>query len=319
MIGMFGRRLLWVTLASLGLVAGGDCLALGTGLFESVPSSWGDPVLVGEEGVERFRFVTVDFSQLGVGLAGGSFRAETRLSLNLFPGTTVGAELEWIGQGYAGGRLWVGRVEGESEGRVVFAFDERSLSGTVVVGPTVYQIRGDGDPVHLVRQLSAANSAELLPLVGAPGQGLTAEQQLFHLVNHERRIHGLYPYEWNELLAAAARAHSRDMARRSFFSHINPDGMDAGERMRAAGYDWAASGENIAAGQKTPIEVLEAWLNSPGHRRSILRDGSSADGIFFCDVGVGYVEAPHSTYVHYWTLKLGRLRGTNGCPPASSP
>jgi uncharacterized protein YkwD len=54
-----------------------------------------------------------------------------------------------------------------------------------------------------------------------------------------------------------------------------------------------ASGENIAGGQQTPQEVVDAWLRSPGHCRNIMGD--------FTHLGVSYVNRPGTTYVNYWT------------------
>lgn len=71
-------------------------------------------------------------------------------------------------------------------------------------------------------------------------------------------------------LDAAARAHADDMARNGFFSHKSPTAGRVGDRVAARGYDWCFVAENIAFGQRSEAEVLETWLQSPGHRKNIM-------------------------------------------------
>lgn len=99
-------------------------------------------------------------------------------------------------------------------------------------------------------------------------------------------------------LRCAARVHSLDMATRGFFDHVNPDGEDPFDRMERAGYSFQAAGENIAAGQTTPQEVVDGWLLSPGHCSNIM-------GPDFTEIGVGYVFAPEDQFPHYWTQTFG--------------
>lgn len=98
------------------------------------------------------------------------------------------------------------------------------------------------------------------------------EEEVFDLVNDIRAEHGLPAYKDDDTLADVARAHSQDMIDRSFFDHTNPDGELPWDRVSDAGIRWYAVAENIAAGQSTPEAVVEAWMNSPGHRANILGD-----------------------------------------------
>jgi uncharacterized protein YkwD len=100
-------------------------------------------------------------------------------------------------------------------------------------------------------------------------------------------------------LRCAARVHSLDMATRGFFDHQNPDGESPFDRMERAGYSFFAAGENIAAGQTSPQQVVDGWLQSPGHCMNIM----SPD---FTEIGVGYVSAPEGMLPHYWTQVFGR-------------
>lgn len=100
---------------------------------------------------------------------------------------------------------------------------------------------------------------------------------------------------WNSLLANAGTAHSTDMVLNGFFAHNGSDGNNVGYRAHIQGYLWAYVGENIARGQKTIIDVMTAWMNSPVHCANIMNPN-------FTEVGVGVVDAPDGT--KYWTMVL---------------
>ncbi|GGK30598.1 hypothetical protein GCM10008955_25480 [Deinococcus malanensis] len=100
----------------------------------------------------------------------------------------------------------------------------------------------------------------------------------------------------NAQLAQAAQAHASDMAARNYFSHTSQDGRTMADRITAAGYRWSTIGENIAAGQTTPEEVVSGWLSSPGHCRNIMNPA-------FRELGVGYVQG--GSYRHYWVQNFG--------------
>ncbi len=295
------RRL--IVLAWLIPVAFGGAFAHGEELLSAAAAESADSRLIGVEGVQRYRFVSVNVERLGTSVGGGDFEPERVVTITLFPDVRVRAELERVGAGNSAAWLWVGRCTEPRGGSAFFAVSESTISGTVTVGDRVYQIRNDGDRVHVVRELSCAKSEELHSLIFEPG-GMTVDRQLFHLLNHERALRGLPKYEWNDALAQAAREHSRDMGRRHFFGHVNPDGQDAGDRMRKAGYEWSAWSENIAAGQRAPIEVLEAWLNSPGHRGNIICNADENDGACLTDVGIGHAQFTNNALRQFWTLKL---------------
>ncbi|GAA2096119.1 hypothetical protein GCM10009801_65440 [Streptomyces albiaxialis] len=95
-------------------------------------------------------------------------------------------------------------------------------------------------------------------------------QQVAALVNAEREKKGCGPVKVNSKLNTAALNHSADMDKRDFFDHSNPDGDDPGDRITAAGYGWSTYGENIARGQQSSKDVVQGWMDSPGHRANIL-------------------------------------------------
>lgn len=128
-----------------------------------------------------------------------------------------------------------------------------------------------------------------------PGQGDVAgfAYQVFTLANAEREAAGLTPFVWSDDLANIALAHSKDMNDRRFMSHTNPDGLSPFDRIRRYGLKYSGAAENIAAGQKTPEEVMQSWMSSEGHRANILNPGLK-------QLGVGFYEG-NGPYRTYWT------------------
>jgi uncharacterized protein YkwD len=103
-----------------------------------------------------------------------------------------------------------------------------------------------------------------------PELTLDPELELFvDLVNTHRESVGCPDLEWNSSVALVAQSHSEDMVQRGFFDHTNPDGESPFDRLAGAGISYSRAAENIAAGQPTAQVVLDAWLNSSGHRANI--------------------------------------------------
>ncbi|MBN0043822.1 TerD family protein [Streptomyces actuosus] len=122
------------------------------------------------------------------------------------------------------------------------------------------------------------------------------EAEVADLTNRERSRAGLRPLSADPRLAAAARAHSADMAARAYHAHTSPDGTRPRDRAAAAGSTRGTIGENIACGQRSPAEVVAGWMDSPGHRANILRPA-------FTHIGVGFAGGgPSGTY---WTQLFG--------------
>lgn len=90
------------------------------------------------------------------------------------------------------------------------------------------------------------------------------------------------PLSWNAFLAQAAVNHAQDMSSRNYFSHSSPEGLMADARARALGYQYSALNENIGSGTSSVKEIMTAWMNSPGHCRTIMDPA-------FKEMGAGYV------------------------------
>ncbi|WP_211266906.1 CAP domain-containing protein [Nonomuraea candida] len=102
--------------------------------------------------------------------------------------------------------------------------------------------------------------------------GTTAENEVVRLTNAERAKAGCKPLKHDAKLRAAAYGHSKDMATKGYFDHDSPSGEGPGDRIRGSGFSPISTwGENIAAGQRTAAEVVNGWMDSPGHRANILQ------------------------------------------------
>ncbi len=140
-------------------------------------------------------------------------------------------------------------------------------------------------------QPSPATPAPAKAATPAAGNGPTA--QVVALTNQARAQAGCPALRSDARLAAAAQAHSADMAANDYFEHDGLDGRSFAERLTAQGYP-SPGGENIAQGQQSAQEVVTAWLNSPGHRANI-------DNCSFTTIGVGLAGTDK-----YWTQDFGR-------------
>jgi uncharacterized YkwD family protein/spore coat assembly protein SafA len=118
------------------------------------------------------------------------------------------------------------------------------------------------------------------------------ENEVVRLTNEQRAKYGLPPLKIDWQLARVARYKSADMRDKNYFQHNSPTYGSPFTMMKNFGIQYRTAGENIAAGQRTPQEVVNAWMNSPGHRANILNKN-------FTHIGVGYAKG--GSYGHYWT------------------
>lgn len=151
----------------------------------------------------------------------------------------------------------------------------------------------------------AAVFKSFLPMLTGPTGTLSEEEspvarEVLALVNSARAANGCDPVTLDPKLTAAGQAHSEDMALNDYFSHTGADGSSASQRVTRAGYDWSRTGENIAAGYTSAAEVMEGWMDSPGHRANILSCAYTQMGLGYYDEAGDSFPGPYG-YRHYWT------------------
>ena len=118
------------------------------------------------------------------------------------------------------------------------------------------------------------------------------EDEVVRLINIERANLGLPALIKHWELSRVARYKSQDMIDKNYFSHISPTYGSPFTMMQSFGLRFSAAAENIAYGQRTPREVVNAWMGSPGHRANILSRA-------YTHTGVGAAKKSNGTL--YWT------------------
>ena len=132
---------------------------------------------------------------------------------------------------------------------------------------------------------------------GAPGEDNSEESvqeslahQVVRLVNEERAKAGLPALAIDVNTEAAALVRAKEI--KQSFSHTRPNGTQFATALKEQGVNYRGAGENIAWGQRTPEAVMQAWMNSDGHRANILKPK-------FTKIGVGHYQDASGT--NYWT------------------
>ena len=116
-----------------------------------------------------------------------------------------------------------------------------------------------------------------------------------HLASGQRGAHGLHALREDRRLNYVAQEHANWMARNGQMSHTGANGSRMSDRLRAAGIRTCFAAENVAFGQRDDRSVVRAWMNSSGHRRSILDRRASVGTVASAVDGVGQT---------YWVMLL---------------
>lgn len=140
----------------------------------------------------------------------------------------------------------------------------------------------------------------------ASAQAPTLATRALQLVN-EVRTHGARcgehsfgpapPVRLSDTLASVALGHASDMARHNYFEHEDLAGHSPADRVRAVGYQEKLVGENIAYGPTSADEVVQGWLDSPGHCENIMDPR-------FAEMGIAYAPGQSSRRGLYWVQLL---------------
>ena len=171
------------------------------------------------------------------------------------------------------------------------------LTHTVVKGDTMWKLAvkyqvGTSEIIDANPQISNPNliyPGQVLTIPQPDSSVRSFEQEVIRLVNEQRVKNGLNPLTENWELSRVARYKSQDMVDNRYFSHTSPTYGSPFQMIRAFGISFRQAGENIAYGQRTPQAVVNAWMNSSGHRANILNAS-------YTQIGVGYVANGN-----YWT------------------
>ncbi len=156
------------------------------------------------------------------------------------------------------------------------------------VWPTVPQTEATEPATEEPTEITEPTTAK--PAKKATDPLARLEEQALRLINLEREREGLAPLEFSEELQRCARIRSVEIVQE--FSHDRPDGQSCFSLNPEL-----IMGENIAYGQTTPRQVVDAWMDSPSHREIILMDRFTVSAVGCC-----YNKA-NDTY--YWVQLFG--------------
>lgn len=117
-------------------------------------------------------------------------------------------------------------------------------------------------------------------------------QEVVDLTNKERAKEGLKALQIDVKLTQSAQAKSQDMKNKNYFDHTSPTFGSPFDQMKSLGITYKSAGENIAMGQRSAAEVVDAWMKSPGHRANIMNPS-------FTHIGVGLSDSGF-----YWTQQF---------------
>lgn len=130
-------------------------------------------------------------------------------------------------------------------------------------------LTGAAGAAHLDRPVQGSSSVRA-------GIQSSAASEVIRLTNSARSQNGYAALVEDGALSEAAAVRAREIARS--FSHTRPSGGSFSSALSESGVSYLRAGENIASGQKSVSEVVNAWLNSPGHRANILNSSYSRIG-----------------------------------------
>lgn len=220
------------------------------------------------------------------------------------------------------------RVRGSHQGVLMRLIDDRNGDRQLSTGEVMRQRRSQNNSLQTVkatvdpgiyflqiRPLSRRSSRFTLQVRGHdvpttpepdPSPGIpTILQDVLRLTNQQRQQNGLSALRYDNQLASAAQTHTQNMALQDFFSHTGLDNSQPWDRVNQTGYSWSRVTENIAAGQRTAEQVVNGWMNSPGHRANILDPNVQ-------EIGLGHYYLSNDTgdtnYNHYWTQVFAKPR-----------
>lgn len=188
-------------------------------------------------------------------------------------------------------------ITGATVAALVFSASAATLYHTVEKGDTMWKLAvkykiGTSEIISANPQVENPNliyPGQVLSIPQTDSSVTAFEARVIALVNEHRAKYNLAPLSENWELSRVARFKSQDMCDNKYFSHTSPTYGSPFQMIKAFGISYRTAGENIAYGQRTPEAVVNAWMNSSGHRANILNAS-------YKQIGVGYVSNGN-----YWT------------------
>ncbi|MET3195141.1 putative YkwD family protein [Bacillus sp. OAE603] len=170
---------------------------------------------------------------------------------------------------------WVYITSGKTKGWAMVKYIKKSSTSKPTTKPTTQTLPTTKPTTQTVptnkQSSSNTNSSSLSAF----------ETKVVELTNVERSKAGLKPFKINNELSKVSCIKSQDMTDKNYFDHNSPTYGSPFDMMKKFGISYKTAAENIAKGQKTPEEVVKAWMNSSGHRANILNSNLDQIGVGF--------------------------------------
>lgn len=282
------------------LFTGSLCYQMAEAVTSSLfwPEDGNKTLEVNEQVVTRQQTIGIDIKRLD-GLQVGD-----EVDLFLFPDMHLLMKVVFRGMDQLGNSIITAQAVEEGDSSLLLTFSPYSLAGEFKIEGVQYIIRQDKSGLYHVLELREGVLAvgqdhrkADVTLESSPNESF--RDDVITLTNLERAVFSMENLTRQEQLSLSAQNHSVDMGEKNFTGHTGSNGSSPFERMEAVGYQGSVMSENVAAGQKSAREVVQAWMTSPGHRANILDPR-------VCEIGVGYFYASNSRYKTYWTQNFGR-------------
>jgi uncharacterized YkwD family protein len=222
------------------------------------------PIIIGGRTMVPLRFIT---EALGLGI---TWEAETRSVLVEKDGNLI--------------RLFIDRHKAEINGKII----EVEVPPTILNGRTLVPVRFVSEVLGysvgwqgLTNEVTITGSRTSVENVVKPILAIEYEYALevLRLVNIERGKAGISSLSMSNELLHVATVKSQDIVDHNYFSHTSPTFGGLKELLAYHSISYMRAGENLATGQKTPEIVVNAWMNSEGHRANIMNPAYNKIGI----------------------------------------
>lgn len=158
----------------------------------------------------------------------------------------------------------------------------------IILGGVLY-FRVDLGNILDIKNITTSQVREFARDISTPGALVSkiesananlTEQGVFIETNNERIQAGLSSLKSDKKLSEIAKLRLQDMFQKQYFEHVSPSGESASTVATDVQYEYIAIGENIALGNFENDKILvDAWMNSPGHRANILSTKYSSLGV----------------------------------------
>ena len=183
-----------------------------------------------------------------------------------------------IGSIKVGNQLCTFASNGQAVDTIPQCRKEFNSNGNIVVEPTIAESNQEASETSSVD----VNELPKLPQNYAISVQAAAENKILELMNQKRTEAGLQPLTMDSTLLQVARYKSNHMIQYNYFDHTTPEGTKWTDWLKAIGYKYTATGENIAYNTYDAVELFNQWWNSPGHKANMMNAS-------YTKVGVGVI------------------------------